>query len=254
MILNKLFRRHKRPVKCYWWTRQRNFGDLLAPLLLERFSDLKNIELTSVGQADIVSVGSVLEHIPAGWTGYIVGSGLLREASKLKFDPYEAKILALRGPLTAKGIRGDFALGDPGLLAAELIEPQEKKWEHGILPHWEDDKLVDKFLAFIPNAKVIKPSDEPLTVLKDIASCKRIVTSSLHGVILSDAFGIERRVETCDALKKDGNLFKFEDYSASVHCPLQIGKLQMAPRNRVMDATSQIYGAYRELGRIYGKR
>lgn len=234
-----------------------NFGDLLAPLLLERFADLKNIEWYPVADADIVSVGSVLEHIPAGWTGYIVGSGLLRETSKLKFDPYAAKILALRGPLSAKGINGSFALGDPAILSNELIDRQEKQWDLGILPHWQDDQLADKFLTIIPKqftCHVISPAQDPLTVLKEIAACRRIVTSSLHGMICADSIGgIPRRVEPCDALSKDGGSWKFKDYSASIKTPFEFGKMMEPNRNRVDDVKSDIYGAYRELGKVYGK-
>src|SRR5208282_569699 len=110
--------------KAYWWNSVENFGDALSPLLLSRFAYLENITWTVINDADIASIGSILEHIPAGWRGYIVGSGLLRETSKLKFDPRETRVLALRGPLTAKLFPGTYALGDPGLLANELIEPQ----------------------------------------------------------------------------------------------------------------------------------
>jgi hypothetical protein len=54
--------------KSYWWTRVRNFGDALAPLLLSRFADL-DVAWSPVADAEIVSIGSVLEHIPAGWKG-----------------------------------------------------------------------------------------------------------------------------------------------------------------------------------------
>jgi len=102
--------------RAYWWNRLPNFGDALAPLILARFANLENIEWNPIETADIASIGSILEHIPFGWSGYIVGSGLLRETSMLKFDPAGTKVLALRGPLTARHIPGNFALGDPGLL------------------------------------------------------------------------------------------------------------------------------------------
>jgi pyruvyltransferase len=245
------------PVKAYWWKQVPNFGDALAPLLLARFADFEDIEWTTIASADVASVGSILEHIPFGWKGYIVGSGLLREQSKLKFDPVEAKILALRGPLSAKDIPGSFALGDPGLLANELIEYQEKQWDLGIVPHWQDDQLADRFLAMIPekfSCKVIHPSSEPLTVIKEIAACKRIVTSSLHGMIVADAIGgIPRRVEVCEKMAKDGGIFKFQDYSATIRSSFEVGKMIEPSRNRIEDAKSEIWQAYRELSRLYGK-
>ncbi len=247
----------KRPsVKAYWWTRISNFGDALAPLLLSHFADL-NVELAPVAEADIVSVGSVLEHIPPKWNGYIVGSGMLRETSVLKFNPHEAKILALRGPLSARGIKGSFGLGDPGLLSNELIGPQEKKWDLGIVPHWQDTNLAERFLTIIPpeySCRVISPAMHPLEVISEIASCHRIVTSSLHGMIVADSIGgIPRRVEICEKMEADGGIFKFRDYSESIKCPFEIGKMIEPEYNRVDDAKYEIYDAYRELAGRYEK-
>lgn len=242
-------------IKAYWWNAVPNFGDALSPFLLERFAYL-TAKITPVAEAEVVSIGSILEHIPSEWTGYIVGSGLLRENSKLKFDPYQAKILALRGPLSARGIRGNFALGDPGLLANELIEPQEKQWDLGILPHWKDKELAGRFVKLIPSkfsCRVIRPSSDPLTVLKEISASKRLVTSSLHGMICADSLGVPRRVEACDKLNAEGGLFKFRDYSASIQCEFETGKIIEPLRNRIDDAKFEIYDAYRELGREHGR-
>jgi pyruvyltransferase len=248
----------KRPTaKAYWWTQIANFGDALAPLLLGRFADLDNVQYAPVGEANIASVGSILEHIPAGWSGYIVGSGILREESKLKFDPQQAKILALRGPLSARGIKGSFAIGDPGLLANELVGIQEKQWDLGIVPHWLDDQLEKRFRKLVPTKftlKVISPHNHPLKVIREIGACKRIVTSSLHGMIVADSIGgIPRRVEVCEKMKREGGTFKFHDYSASIKTPLQIGKMTEPNYNQVDDTKNEIYDAYRELGGLYGK-
>lgn len=254
-----LFNLFRKPIpKAYWWQRTVNFGDALAPLLLGRFADL-SVESAQVETAEIVSIGSVLEHIPPHWKGYIVGSGKLREQSKIKFDPAQTKILALRGPLTAKGIPGHYALGDPGLLAGELIShvDQQKVWDLGILPHWQDDQLADRFVSLIPpkfSTRVINPANDPIQVIKEIAACRRLVTSSLHGAIVADSIGgIPRRIEYCNKLDADGGLFKFKDYSASIQCEFEIGKMIEPKLNRVADRRFEIYDAYRELSRLYGK-
>src|SRR5208282_5101020 len=231
----------KAPVKAYWWTGIPNFGDGIALLLLEHFADLK-VEWAPIGRADIASVGSILEHIPPLWEGYILGSGKLHEDSRLQvvqMGKISSTILALRGPLSARGIAGNYALGDPGILADELVGPQVKVWDLGIIPHWSDKELAPKFEALIkaPNTtKVINPSDDPITVLRQIGACRRIVTSSLHGMITADAFGgIPRRVEICPAMEKDGGDFKFRDYSASIQTPFEIGKMMEPSRFRIED-------------------
>jgi pyruvyltransferase len=243
------------PVKAYWWREVPNFGDALAPLLLEHFAGIK-VEWGTISHARIASIGSILEHIPPLWHGYILGSGRLLEDSRLHLQQLKsgvtARILALRGPLTARGIPGNYALGDPGLLADELVGPQEKVWDLGIIPHFQDKQLGARFTALCPApylAKVINPGDDPLEVLRQIGACRKIVTSSLHGMILADAFAIPRRVEICPAMAKDGGDFKFRDYSASIRMPFITGKVMEPNRFHVEDVKFEIYDAYRALRR-----
>ena len=238
-----------RSVKAYWWTEQDNFGDRLAPLLLKHFANLDS-EWSPVSHALITSIGSVLEHIPPLWDGYILGSGKLFEFSRLHLHTKTAKIISIRGPLSAQGVPGTFALGDPGLIANELVGPQEKLWDLGIIPHWQDVELAPRFLALIKppfTTKVINAGDDPLTVVKQIGACRRVVTSSLHGMVVADAFGLPRRVEICSAMEKDGGVFKFRDYSASIKTPFIVGKMQEPSRFRVEDVQFEVFDAYQEL-------
>ena len=130
-------------IGAYWWRDQVNFGDLLTPLLLERFSQVHAV-WRSVADAQLVGVGSVLEHMPPAWEGrWIVGSGRLHEDSQVYTGG--ARIMALRGPLSARGIPGDYALGDPGLLADELLPELPARQHHlGVLPHWSDEYLAQQ--------------------------------------------------------------------------------------------------------------
>jgi hypothetical protein len=242
-------------IKGYWWREVANFGDALAPLLLKRFAYLKT-EWAPISRSRIASIGSILEHIPPLWDGYILGSGRLFENSRLHLVQHRSglssKILALRGPLSAKGIPGSFALGDPGLLADELVGPQEKTHDIGLVAHWQDEDLVPRFTRLMPSGtsiKVIRTGDNTLQVLRDIGSCKKIVTSSLHGMIVADGFGIPRRVEVCNRMWKDGGDFKFRDYSASIQTEFKTGVVQEPQRTRIEDVKFCVYDAYRELSK-----
>ncbi len=236
-------------ITSYWWRKIPNFGDALAPLLLDRFADA-DLEWAPVADASIVSIGSVLEHLPPRWAGYVCGSGKLKEDSHI--DLSHATILALRGPLSARGIKGNYALGDPGLLADELVGPQEKQWDLGIIPHWKDNELGPRFRALIrppSTTRLIDPRLDPLTVVREIGACKRVVTSSLHGLITADAFGIPRRLEISPKLLNttEGGDFKFRDYHASISTQFEVGRMTEPSRWAVEDAKYQIYDAFKVL-------
>jgi pyruvyltransferase len=244
--VKKIALQRRRPVitLAYYWVGVPNFGDLLTPLLLKHFANL-DVQWSSFPEATLVGVGSVIEHIPNGWSGRIVGSGKLHPDSPIPVGRTE--ILALRGPLTAKGVRGDFALGDPGLLASELVRVETKKYKLGLVPHWSDKSLATnpEFRRYAPI--VIDPRGDPLEVIHKIGECEKIVTSSLHGLILADSFGIPRRCETTPRLTREGGTFKFRDYSEAVRTPFEVGKLIQVNRQAVDDRKSEIYDVLRAL-------
>jgi hypothetical protein len=151
----------------------------------------------------------------------------------------KAKIMAIRGPLSARGLQGDFALGDPGLLASLLITPQAVKYDIGVIPHWSDTELMNRFAY----GHWIGPKDGAMRVMTEIAKCRRIVTSSLHGAIVADSLGIPRQLEMAPNLSKEGNDFKFRDYAASIGMEPEFGKLVLANQNLVKIRQGEIEDA-----------
>lgn len=237
-------------MRAYWWNDVPNFGDQLAPHLLEFYSGLTST-WSPIASADVVVVGSILEHIPPGWAGHILGAGKIGDGRPVTVG--KAHVHAIRGPLSAQGIRGDFALGDPGLLADEMVDVDTRDIELGLVPHWSDTQLAYdwRFQPYKP--VVISPWKDPIDVIKMIGRCKKIVATSLHGIILADAFGIPRRTEIADKLARDkweGNLFKFRDYNASVGVPFKIGETQTAKRGNVEDRKHELYDAFRTFGEL----
>lgn len=239
-------------MKTYYWKDKKNFGDLLTALLLHRFARLDS-SWSIPEHAELVMVGSILEQIPHDWSGVIAGCGKLHENTIINFP--NAKILALRGPLTAKGVRGNIVLADPGLLADELVGEQDKLYNLGIVPHWTDKSLENNPLFKKYNPKIIRVTDDPLKVIKEIGQCKKIVSSSLHGIILADAFSIPRRIEMAPRMishpHQEGGLFKWEDYSASIGMKLKIGLTQEADRNIVIEKQHELFDLFEEIKSIF---
>lgn len=249
-------RKRRTPVvKAYWWTGRPNFGDAIAPYLLECFTEF-NAEWERIGKADVVSIGSVLEHLPPLYDGYILGSGRLYPGSRINLYGGTQTVLALRGPLTAKAWPTDVAIGDPGLLANELVEPQPKTIDLGIVPHWSDATLAYDRRFYSPHwsTRVIHPDGDPIEVVTKIGRCKKIVSSSLHGLIVADSFGIPRRFEYTPHFAREGGSFKFEDYSASIGAKLTVGETYLANHRTVGDRKHELWDAYRALNSLLRKR
>jgi pyruvyltransferase len=238
-------------MKIYHWKGKRNFGDLLTGLLLKKFTGLSS-EWVEPANSELVMVGSILGQIPSDYRGVIAGCGKIKNQHCSHFS--DAKILALRGPLTAESITGNYVLADPGLLADELVGPQDKLYDLGIVPHWSDSELEfrPEFTKYYP--KIIRVDDDPLQVIREIGQCKKIVSSSLHGIILADAFGIPRRVEMADRVLKnpyEGGTFKFEDYSLSIGKKLLIGKTEEVNRNIIIDKQHELFDVLQEVKSIF---
>ena len=234
--------------KVYYWNVKKNFGDLLTPLLLKRFSNLDSVWADPC-HAQVVGTGSILEHLPYNFRGIVAGCGKLHEDSVIILP--NAKVLAVRGYLTAKTIKGRYVIADPGLLADELVGDVNKEHDLGIIPHWRDDKLEHNPLFKKYNPKIIRVGGDPLQVIKDIKSCRKIVSSALHGVILADACGVPRRIEippkALSHPKQEGGLFKWKDYLSSINMKLEIGLTQSVSRNLIIERQHELFDVFREI-------
>jgi pyruvyltransferase len=230
----------------YWWCGRPNFGDLLTPLLFQRFTDVR-LTWVRPAAAVVIASGSILEHMPPRWAGIVAGAGKLHEASTV--DLSQATVLGLRGPLTAAGVPGDYALGDPGLIADELVSGVEKIHNLGIVPHWSDTVLERRpeFTRYDP--LIIRPGGDPLDVIRQIGSCRKIVASSLHGLVLADAFGIPRRTELAVRPPYEGGDFKYRDHAAVVGLPFVLGLTQEAPRHIVQERQHALFDMLAAAGR-----
>lgn len=236
----------------YHWNARRNFGDELTPLLLQRFAGL-DPEWGPPETARCVVVGSIVEHLPLNYAGFVAGVGKLYEDTVVNLP--KATILGLRGPLTAKGVPGDFVLGDPGLLANELVGPVEQVYNLGVVGHWSDRALAQRpeFLRWDP--LIIDPAGDPLTVIRQIGSCKKVVSSSLHGIVVADAFGIPRRTEMAAQFEREGGPTKFIDYNATIGVKFVVGKTQQPDYFRVQNKQAELFDMLEALGRaVTGKK
>lgn len=132
----------------------------------------------------------------------------------------KATYTAVRGPLTRsrildKGGKCPQVYGDPALLTPLFYNPKVKKThEIGLVLRWSDKDWLQETVG--DGVKLIDLGTSDVeSVLDDMLACKRIITSSLHGLVIADAYGIPNAWLYSDSPK--GREFKFYDYFLSVN-------------------------------------
>lgn len=213
-------------IPAYWWDGHRNFGDALTPWLLRPRGVLP--VLTSPERARMIGVGSILEHLPEDYDGVVWGTGLIRDASK---DLPKATVLAVRGALTRErvGAPETVALGDPGLLASDVIARRKPRYELGFVPH-SDHHASPEVRALLerhdPRLHFIDVRRSPDHVVSEISRCRHVLSTSLHGLVIADSYGIPG---AWARLAPDllGSTYKFQDHE-SVVTPGSSRQLELA--------------------------
>lgn len=206
-----------------------NIGDVLNLYLFEKIFQKEVVsyrEVLNLGIPPVYSfIGSVLDN-SAVKNLTVIGSGFKRESSKMVVKP--KKVISCRGPLTRQKLfkigveEVPEVFGDPAILLPEFFNPEiEKNYKMGIIPHYVDKDLeIVKKWSIKDQVKNIDVFSSMETFVADLKSCEFTVSSSLHGVILSHAYGIPSAwVPLSDKLA--GGAFKFNDYFLSVNAELQ---------------------------------
>lgn len=208
-----------------WYNQKsKNWGDALNPVIINLLTGKKVIHYRrffNFMKKDKYSViGSILGEFNTN-NLVIWGSGFISEDSKLKKKPKH--ICAVRGPLSRdlimnQNLNCPEIYGDPALLYPLFYKPQyEKKYKIGIIPHYIDQQndLLNKYSTY-DSVKIIDVFSNINSFIDDICQCQIIASSSLHGLIASDTYGIPSIwIEFSN--KVIGNGFKFHDYFASVN-------------------------------------
>jgi len=190
-------------IRIYQCDGNKNVGDTLTKPLVENILNTKTQNVSANSSSKLLGVGSIIS-----WALHendiIWGSGLIQND---KYKIPQCRILALRGKLTAKNIDIDCEIfSDPAILLPIIYNPQiEKQHKLGIIEHYIDQGLYNGSgfkINVIQNWK---------TFVDQIKSCDSILSSSLHGLIISEAYGIPcQRMILSDNIT--GGDFKFLDY------------------------------------------
>ena len=228
-------------IKLVYWNEKDNLGDLLSPYIVQALSgkeiihksafmsirgilvhiyryiknwNIKGLkELLYPYEKNLLAIGSIIAW--GNTQSLIWGSGFMREEENFR----GGRIFAVRGKYTndklkRMGYAGTQVLGDPALLLPlcfnPIVNPQSLI---GVIPHWSEiEYFVDKYSS---KYKVIDLRTKDVEgKIREILSCKYILSTSLHGIIISHAYGIPALWIKHNSLHGDD--FKFKDYFSSV--------------------------------------
>lgn len=213
--------RKKNAIKIYLWRSgevdHHNFGDEVTKDIIGNIFGYR-YQLTDIDNCELVAAGSILEIVRdrLGDNNIKVwGSGMMWAHGEVASKNVDVR--ALRGYVTSARYGLKCATGDPGILANVVYGKSKHKLRKiGLVAHYIDMDLpiVQKIIEddrFI----LINPLGSPRQVAKDISACKAIASSSLHGLIFADSYGIPNmHVELSDRVAGGG--YKFRDYYSGV--------------------------------------
>jgi pyruvyltransferase len=209
-------------------------------MIVEHFTGEK-VEFAPVDwKGKWISTGSVMHAVAEGDT--VWGTGLISGTHK-RIMP-KANYAAVRGPLTRQvcGLEVEV-FGDPALLLPLIYRPQfEKKHAIGIIPHYTDKTIIKNNHRLQSEGHVIDIQAPWRTVIDEILSCERIISSSLHGVIAAEAYGIPASwAHWGNGII--GGEFKFQDYFMGTRRKAQEYGKRIRPIENIAEIQAELLNA-----------
>ncbi|ALP54081.1 hypothetical protein Tel_13590 [Candidatus Tenderia electrophaga] len=203
-------------VLIFYWrgANDQNFGDQLNVDLI-RYYGFQPVPCAP-GKAEVFAIGSILHRYAKGHDGIVAGSGYIKPPQHITINPKNT--IALRGPKTNSYFKkDDIPLCDPGILAKRIFGSFSTQHQIGIVPHFrdQDDPQLLSFLNNHPAIKLIDVLQKPEAVVREIAQCETILSSSLHGLVVADSYNIPAVWINFDD-RQEGGEFKYLDYHGSL--------------------------------------
>lgn len=203
-----------------------NFGDYLSRVIIERVIGGPVSCYTKKGKDQgkkLLAIGSILYF--ASDEDVIWGSGVNGKTFDKKYYNFtNLDVRAVRGPITRKFLMDQFQIecpevyGDPALLFPYLF-PEFKKSpspsrDYLIIPHYTDQHLFPKDRY----NNVVYTSEPWQEIVRQILDSKFVIGSSLHALVVAEAFGIPARLLRISE-NKHNHILKYYDYYLGTNRP-----------------------------------
>lgn len=200
-----------------------NLGDALSPIVVSALSGLPVAYHRFESSRERMAAVGTIGHKFAGGTVHFWGTGLnawrgIMDAPGRYELPADTRfeVHAMRGPASAnhlrrRGLEVPEVYGDPVWFTPKIFPPAPaKRYELGVilhvaelykpgegegiprLPRWKRYRIPPHLRDQV---KVFTTLTEPTLTsiaarIREITACKRIVSTSLHGLVLAEAYGI----------------------------------------------------------------
>jgi len=172
----------------------RNFGDELVEPILKWISGGQKVQhVSKKTPGKVLCIGSGLVNEGVLQTGDTIWGYGARYTKPVPL-PEDVEFLAVRGPKT-RALYPDVCpeiYGDPAILMPLIYIPIQicQRYSVGIIPHYIDMPLFkDKKFLDDPSVLLIDVTQPYLDTIDQINACDMIISTSLHGCIVSEAYG-----------------------------------------------------------------
>lgn len=211
-------------VNLNWWhidynKEIQNLGDMLASVVYDYMCDCYKINKSKMlhNTKHLYTIGSILFF--ENQDAIIWGTGSIEKMERNFENILHHKILrtldvrCVRGPKTRKnllnlGIKCPRIYGDPAMLMPLIYQPTVSEYNKKalIINHFQDN--MDDFHLIPDTIRMDMLTTDWKEKIELIASANIVISSSLHGIILAESYGVPALLLNT----KYRDLFKFYDY------------------------------------------
>lgn len=213
-----------------WYDRRPNFGDVVGPWLVTTMTGKETVNVRRTrehptkarGRATLL-VGSIIQMLNRNNVD-IWGSGLMRPLSEEQTAAFSRlrniRVCAVRGELTAGELRTKLGwdvpevYGDPALLLPRYLPVEERRGHLVIVPHLKHRSTMERLHG--GSLVVADVRDDLRNVVTQIASARACISTSLHGIIVAQAYGVPWVWLNVSDAPVDGRDFKFDDFFSTI--------------------------------------
>lgn len=211
-------------VPMMWWEQPfpGNLGDIIGPYVVGAMTGIP--PRYSKTSPRLLSIGSIIRFARAGDT--IWGSGAAAQLQEL--NP-RAHYRAVRGPLTREMVMKTGAscpeiYGDPAWFLPVIHPCRDVAKTHklGLIRHFTHESRVLDIAPDVRTIGIIRGSVAGIEAfLEEMNTCEAIISTSLHGLIIAQAYGIPAAwaIDSASGRQIHGDGMKFADYAMSVGMP-----------------------------------